>query len=206
MSVHPNAHELRASNATWAAKILASDPKFFERLAQGQQPKVLWIGCSDSREPETTICNGIPGDIFTHRNIANMVPPGVDCVESVIEYAVNVVGVQDIVVAGHTKCGGVEAAWLASREPGTPRNTPVERWLVPLIELSRELRLNTLPLDRKEDAVRALTEENVRRQLDNIRHLPFIHGALHRLSFHPWVFHLERGVLVDITLVRVDDA
>ncbi|KAJ6545480.1 carbonic anhydrase [Mycena capillaripes] len=197
----PNAQELRARNAAWARKITLQDPDYFPTLAaEKQHPKVLWIGCADSRLSETTICNCMLGDIFTHRNIANMVSPTEDNTLAVIEYAIEHLHVEDIVVVGHTKCGGVEAAWLASRDAITPTKTPLERWLVPLIELSRFLGLNKLPLEDKEKALRILMEENVKRQVEYIASLPMYQEAkrVQILSLHSWVFHMETGTLVDV--------
>ncbi|KAF7328174.1 Carbonic anhydrase [Mycena venus] len=200
---HPNAKDLLPLNEKWAEIVKSEDPTFFERLAaEKQRPKVLWIGCSDSRVPETTICNCNLGDIFTHRNIANMVSRTQDCGLAVIQYAVDSLLVEDIVVVGHTKCGGVEAAWLASREPTIPTATPLQRWLVPLIDLSKQLGLDRLPLEDKEKALRILTEENARRQVYHIYNLPTVQDAWNRgqkVFLHAWVFQMETGTLVDVS-------
>ncbi|KAF8199375.1 carbonic anhydrase [Mycena galopus ATCC 62051] len=205
----PSARELLARNAVWAKQITSSDPAYFARLAaEKQHPKVLWIGCADSRVSETTICACKLGDIFTHRNIVNMVAyPDNDCSLSVIQYAVDTLLVEDIVVVGHTACGGVEAAWLASKEPsGFPgpshkSTTPLTRWLAPLIALSTELGLNNYPDGEKAKALRILTEENARRQVRHISTLPKVQAAVSRgqkLSLNAWVFQMETGTLVNV--------
>ncbi|KAJ7277395.1 hypothetical protein C8J57DRAFT_1504234 [Mycena rebaudengoi] len=105
-----------------------------------------------------------------------------------------------VVVGGHTKCGGVEAAWLTSREPFIPTDTPLDRWLVSLINLSKELGLNRLPIEDKNKALRILTEENARRQVHHIFNLRTVQEAWNRgqkVSLHAWVFQMETGTLVD---------
>ncbi|KAJ7471022.1 carbonic anhydrase [Mycena latifolia] len=200
----PTAKQLLPRNAAWAKEIRSADPDYFVRLAaEKQHPKVLWIGCADSRVPETTICDCTLGDIFTHRNIANMVNhPADDCSQAVVQYAVDSLLVEDIVVVGHTKCGGVEAAWLASREPVFPTDTHLQRWLVPLIQLSKELHLNEIPIEEKEKALRMLTEANARRQAYHLSNSRTVQNAVSRgqqISLHAWVFEMETGLLVDIS-------
>ncbi|KAJ7437225.1 carbonic anhydrase [Mycena galericulata] len=203
MTSTPSAKQLLPRNADWANKIKSVDPDYFVRLAsQKQHPKVLWIGCADSRVSETTICNCTLGDIFTHRNIANMVTHPDDCGQAVIQYAVDSLIVEDIVVVGHTKCGGVEAAWLASREPIVPTDTPLQRWLVPLINLSKELHLDRVPIEDKDKALRILTEENARRQVYNLSNLRTIRDAWNRgqkIDLRAWVFQMETGLLLDVS-------
>ncbi|KAJ7282227.1 carbonic anhydrase [Mycena rebaudengoi] len=199
----PSAKDLLSRNAAWAQRIKSEDPTYFERLAaEKQHPKVLWIGCADSRVPETTICDCHLGDIFTHRNIANMVSNADDCGLAVIQYAVDTLLVEHIVVVGHTKCGGVEAAWLTSREPVIPTDTPLQRWLVPLINLSKELGLNRLPIGDKDKALRILTEENARRQVrlcSEVVQGPDAWNCGHKVFVHAWVFQMETGTLVDVS-------
>ncbi|KAJ7227592.1 carbonic anhydrase [Mycena haematopus] len=200
----PSAPELLSRNAAWARDITSHDPTYFARLAaEKQHPKVLWIGCADSRVPETTVCACTLGDIFTHRNIANMVAqPNNDNSLSVIEYAVDSLHVEAIIVVGHTTCGGVEAAWVASKDSAIPNQTPLQRWLVPLIKLSVELGLNKYPIEEKAKALRILTEENARRQVQYISTLPTIQDALRRgqkVSLQAWVFEMETGTLVDVS-------
>ncbi|KAJ7169292.1 carbonic anhydrase [Mycena crocata] len=204
MSHHtPTAKQLLPQNASWAKSVKSVDPQFFVRLAaEKQHPKVLWIGCADSRVPETTICGCTLGDIFTHRNIANMVCPSDDGARAVVEYAVGSLLVEDIVVVGHTKCGGIEAAWLASREPAVPATTPLQRWLLPLVQLSKALHLDKFPIEQKEKALRILTEENCGRQVFQLSQLKSVQDAWNRgqhISLHPWVFEMETGLLVDVS-------
>ena len=111
-------------NVGWAAETAASDPDFFETLAQGQSPTVLWLGCSDSRVPAETITHSKPGDLFVHRNIANLFSPDDDNTMSVLEYAVNVLKVDDVIVCGHYGCGGVRAVVAAVVRRPAPRQPP----------------------------------------------------------------------------------
>ncbi|KAJ6450797.1 carbonic anhydrase [Mycena sanguinolenta] len=201
----PTVKELLARNATWARDITAANPNYFPQLAaEKQHPKVLWIGCADSRVSETTICACTLGDIFTHRNIANLVGNSQnDCTLSVIEYAVDSLLVEDIVVVGHTSCGGVEAAWIASRAPGAiPTQTPLQSWLAPLVQYSIDLGLNKYPIEEKAKALRLLTEANARRQVQYISALPTIQAAFRRgqkILLHAWVFEMETGRLLDVS-------
>lgn len=120
---------LLAGNRHYIASTTASDPNTFSDLAKGQAPEILWIGCADSRVPETTVCNCKPGDIFVHRNIANTVHGGDLNSASVVEYAVAHLKVKKVVVCGHTKCGGAAAA-LGDADLGQTLNT----WLHPVRE------------------------------------------------------------------------
>jgi carbonic anhydrase len=101
---------LLLENKAWSIEKLNDDPEFFKRLAQGQNPKILWIGCSDSRIPANEITNTQPGDIFVHRNIANIVVPDDPNLLSVIQYAVESLGIENIIICGHSGCGGVKAS------------------------------------------------------------------------------------------------
>ncbi|KAJ7794484.1 carbonic anhydrase [Mycena olivaceomarginata] len=144
MTSSPRASELLPRNAEWARRKAEIDPDFTGG-PEPQRPKVLWIGCVDSRVPETTICDCTLGDILTHRNMAKSVPKlcnGRCTSHAVIQFSVERLEVQDIVVVGHSMCGGVTAAWRLSKEAVVPTDTPVERWLLPLIALSKELELD----------------------------------------------------------------
>ncbi|KAJ7099743.1 putative carbonic anhydrase protein [Mycena epipterygia] len=202
MSTTPTAKDLLVRNATWAHEITTADPTYFTRLAsEKQHPKVLWIGCADSRTSETTICKCTLGDIFTHRNIANMMGDADHNSGAVIEYAVDNLQVEDIVVVGHTKCGGVEAAWLMSRDPDFRAYTQLQRWLLPLVYLSKEFHFNEVPIEEKDKALRDLAEANVRRQVSLLSHSTTVRDARKRgqeVRLHAWIFEMETGVLVDV--------
>ncbi|KAJ7787865.1 carbonic anhydrase [Mycena olivaceomarginata] len=184
------------------AKKPTSIPISFPRL-ESQSPKVLWIGCVDSRVPETTICDCTLGDILTHRNMANIVTPADDSTQAVIQFAVEKLNVRDIVVVGHSRCGGVTAAWRLSKEPVVPTDTPVQRWLFPLIALSKELELDQMAPEDKVKAVQILTRENVKRQVLNISNHKSVRDAWatagRTLQIHGWLFQMETAGLVEVT-------
>ncbi|KAF8143547.1 carbonic anhydrase [Mycena galopus ATCC 62051] len=206
MTTPPRASELLPRNAEWARRTANTDPDFIGGL-KSQGPRVLWIGCVDSRVPEATICDCTPGDILTHRNMANIVTPDDESAQAAIQFAVESLRVQDIVVVGHSMCGGVTEAWRLSRKPVVPTDTPIQRWLRPLIALSKELGLDQLALEDRAKAVRILTEENVRRQVSNISNHKSVQDAWdkenlaggRKLQIHGWLFQMETAVLVDVT-------
>jgi carbonic anhydrase len=125
-------HDLLAQNQAWAARHKANDVRFFDRLSEIQRPDYLWIGCSDSRVPANEIVGLAPGELFVHRNVANIIVPGDPNCMAVVQYAVEVLGVRHIIVCGHFGCGGVRAA-LENKFDGA---THVERWLSPLRQLA----------------------------------------------------------------------
>lgn len=186
-------------NDQWAREIEKTDPEFFPNLAKGQSPQVLWIGCSDSRVPESVICNVLPGEIFTTRNIANQFLPDDDSANSVLAYAVNSVGVQHVIVAGHTNCGGVKAALEAAfNPPSEPPTTALGRWLLPLINLAVSLIKDNK--GGKEVDATMLMEENVKEQVKNVIASPTIRAAWsseskNKVYIHGWVFDIARGRL-----------
>lgn len=176
-----------------------TDPDLLDQNAAGQEPGILFIGCSDSRVPETTITGSRPGDIFTHRNIANIIHPGDPNVTSVITYAIKAVKVKDIVVCGHTLCGGVEAAIENEVVGGV-----LDSWLLPLRGLREQLAAQEPAWSglTKEQKERKLVEGNVRaglrtllRNADVIRAMEFdnveVHGA---------VYDIKLGTLYEITV------
>ncbi|CAL1697430.1 unnamed protein product [Somion occarium] len=127
---HAVLSRLLAQNAQWASDVDLAESGFFQQSAQGQAPKVLWIGCADSRVPESVVLAAKPGDIFVHRNVANQVHLHDDNVLSVIQYAVDAVGVEHIIIAGHTNCGGAAACHAAaqSNAASPAPSTPLGRW------------------------------------------------------------------------------
>src|SRR5437867_5605806 len=120
--------DLLANNRAWAARQIEREPAFFERLCAIQAPEFLWIGCADSRVPANEIVGLAPGELFVHRNIANIVVPGDPNCMAVVEYAIETLGVRQLIVCGHYDCGGVRAAL----ETTVKREPHVERWLSPL--------------------------------------------------------------------------
>lgn len=144
------------SNSAWAGYKSHQNPDFFPKLAQGQSPQILWIGCADSRCPETTILGLQPGDVFVHRNIANIVSPTDVNTSAVIEYAVQHLKVKYVVLAGHTCCGGCAAALGDSRVGGV-----LDTWLTPLkaIRTARQHELDAIP--ESKDRIVRMAELNV---------------------------------------------
>ncbi|GJJ09259.1 hypothetical protein Clacol_003481 [Clathrus columnatus] len=190
------------SNAQWAADVTHSNPNFFPETVKGQEPKVLWIGCADSRVPESVITASKPGDIFTTRNIANQFPIGDISAESVLQYAVNNLGVDHIIVAGHTNCGGAAAALATARkgEP-IPNASSLEKWLSPLIK--RVIAMDISPDVSDSEALLAVVKENVKMQIENICETDTIRHAKRKLLVHGWVYGLGDGRITDLHLTRV---
>lgn len=188
---------LKANNRAWAQRMLAADPGFFRRLESQQAPQYLWIGCSDSRVPANTIVDLDPGDLFVHRNVANLAPPQDANYLSVLQFAVDVLKVRHIMVVGHYGCGGVAAAVDGQRRG------LVDHWLHPVRELAHEHRhaLDALPdatarLDR-------LCELNVMRQVRNVAADVFLQDAWARgqqVSVHGWVYSIANGLITDLNV------
>jgi len=155
---HPALSRLLSANSQWAADVEKSLPGFFKELAKYQSPKVLWIGCADSRVPESVITACKPGDIFVHRNIANQFHLDDDSALSVLTFAIEQVKVEHIIVVGHTQCGGAIACFNAAKNPSPSSNdTPLGRWLTPLTQLA-----SNLQSEFPDGGVSLLIEENVK--------------------------------------------
>ena len=181
--------KLIRGNQEWATGKLAEDPDFFTNLAKGQQPKFLWIGCSDSRVPAEVITQTKPGELFVHRNVANLVVPGDINLLSVLQYAVEQLEVEDIIVCGHYNCGGVKAA-LAGEPLGL-----IDEWLAHIKETYdlREGELGSLPEAAR---FRRLVELNVLEQINNLGKTSVMQKAWARgiaPSLNGWVYDLAAG-------------
>jgi len=191
-------------NRTWAESISQSDPEFFAKLSRQQKPEYLWIGCSDSRVPANEIIGLLPGEVFVHRNIANVVVhTDLNCL-SVIQYAVDVLKVKHIMVVGHYGCGGVTAAYRCERV-GLADN-----WLrhVQDVRDKHEACLHLLPDDTARTA--RLCELNVVEQAINVCQTTIVQDAWAReqdLTIHGWIYGLRDGRLRDlnVTVRRTDD-
>jgi carbonic anhydrase len=187
-------NHLLANNRAWAAETEASHPGFFATLAQQQSPEYMWIGCSDSRVPANQITGLLPGEIFVHRNIANVVVHSdLNCL-SVIQFAVEVIKVQHILVVGHYGCAGVKAA-LLNRRVGL-----VDNWLrhIQDVRLKHAELLETFPEEVRADR---LVELNVIEQAVNVCQTNIVHDAWERgqpLAIHGWVYGLEDGLIHDL--------
>lgn len=185
------------ANRQWAARMRQRDPEFFERLSKQQSPTLLWIGCSDSRLPPNEIIGLPPGEIFVHRNVANLVVHTDMNLLSVIQYGVEVLGVQDLVVCGHYGCGGVRA----SMEP-CPHGL-IDNWLRHLRDVYM---WHKRELDGIDDpAVRGdrLCELNVAMQVQNVCATTIVQDAWQRgqeLTVHGWIYSIADGLLRDLDL------
>lgn len=188
-------NKLKQNNSDWAAKRVAEDPGFFTKLAQGQSPEVLWIGCSDSRVPANEVTGTKPGEVFVHRNIANVCAHSDMNMLSVLDYAVNVLKVKHVIVAGHYGCGGVAAA-LSNKQYGI-----IDNWLRHIKDVYR---LHANELDRITDntaKVNRLVELNVTEQVYNICKTSIIQNAWmerHDLEVHGWVVDISTGLIKDL--------
>jgi carbonic anhydrase len=182
------------NNKKWATEIKAKDPEFFTRLSKQQTPDYLWIGCSDSRVPANQIINLQPGEVFVHRNIANVVVhTDLNCL-SVIQYAVEVLEVKHIILCGHYDCGGVKAAFENNG------HGLVDNWLRHLKDVIRlhEESFSGLDLDKK---IELLSELNVTEQVKNICDTNTVQNAWKKkkdLYIHGWIYNLENGILKDM--------
>jgi carbonic anhydrase len=187
--------KLKANNRAWAARMVATDPGFFQRLEGQQAPEYLWIGCSDSRVPANEIVDLDPGELFVHRNVANLAPPQDANYLSVLQFAVDVIKVKHIMVVGHYGCGGVRAAVDGQRRG------LVDHWLHPIREVyqANQQELEAITDDRAR--FDRLCELNVMRQVKNVASDVFVEDAWARgqpLSVHGWVYSLSTGLVRDL--------
>ena len=188
--------QLFEHNRRWAAEKLTKDPLFFERLCEIQTPDHLWIGCADSRVPANQIVGLKPGELFVHRNVANVVPPGdVNCV-SVIQYAVDVLKIKHIIVTGHYACGGV----LAALRPD-PLPQPLDTWIAHVRAVRDQNHDHLATLTHERDRWYRLCELNVMAQVRHVTELPTVRDAWARgqpLDVHGWIYDLHDGLLKDL--------
>ncbi|KVV54301.1 carbonic anhydrase [Burkholderia territorii] len=181
------------ANIAWARETRERTPGFFDALARGQNPRVLWIGCSDSRVPAETITHCAPGDLFVHRNIANLFQPDDDNSASVLEYAVRTLEVDHVIVCGHYGCGGVRASLLPP-----PGDLPhVARRIAPLCALAHRHRDTLAGLDDTAAADR-LAELNVLEQVRQLRASPIVRDRERPPLVHGWIFSLADGRLKEL--------
>lgn len=187
--------KLLDNNRTWAADRVKRDPGFFTRLAKQQAPEFLWIGCADSRVPANEIVGLDPGELFVHRNVANVVVHSdLNCL-SVLQFAVDVLKVKHVIVCGHYGCGGIRAA-LENDSHGL-----IDNWLRHVQDVARahELKLNAMPgLDARVDK---LCELNVIDQVQNVARTTVVQDAWRRgqpLELHGWIYGLKDGLITDL--------
>lgn len=186
---------LKANNRAWSQGKLAVDPDFFKRLEAQQKPKYLWIGCSDSRVPANEIVGLDPGELFVHRNVANLAPPQDANYLSVLQFAVDVLNVKHILVVGHYGCGGVAAA-VDGKRRGL-----VDHWLHPIREVAHDHKTELAAYTDDRQRLNRLCELNVVRQVRNVTSDVFVQDAWARgqaLSVHGWVYSLSSGLVTDL--------
>jgi len=194
--------QLLEQNKIWAAGIKASDPEFFQTLAKQQSPRFLWIGCSDSRVPATQLVGLAPGELFVHRNVANVVVhTDFNCL-SVMQYAVDVLKVEHIIVCGHHSCGGVKGA-MENLQLGL-----IDNWLRHVQDVFHEHEQILAPIDDKAQRLDRLCELNVIEQVLNVGRTTILQSAWQRgqqVVVHGWIYNLEDGLLRDMG-VTIDNA
>ena len=189
--------QLLENNKAWVEKSLALDPNYFADLAKGQSPPVLWIGCSDSRVPANEIIGAKPGEVFVHRNIANVVVHSDMNMLSVLDYAVNVLKVKHVIVCGHYGCGGVKAA-MGQQSVGI-----IDNWIR---HIKDEYRLHDKYLNSIQDETErfnAFVEINAKEQVYNLAKTSIVQGAWKSgqdLMLHGWVYGLNSGFVTDLNV------
>jgi carbonic anhydrase len=197
--------ELKANNRNWAERKVAADPGFFRRLEGQQAPKYLWIGCSDSRVPANEIVGLDPGELFVHRNVANLAPPQDANYLSVLQFSVEVLKVEHILVVGHYGCGGVAAA-VDGKRRGL-----IDHWVHPIREVHHEHQHELEALADPRARWDRLVELNVIRQVKNVASDVFVQDAWAKgqtLCVHGWVYSLANGLVTDLdaTVCGPDEA
>jgi carbonic anhydrase len=184
-------------NREWAERVKESDPDFFMKLSKQQSPEYLWIGCSDSRVPSNQIVGMLPGEIFVHRNIANVVVPSdLNCL-SVIQYAVEVLKIKHIIVCGHYGCGGVKAA-MENREHGL-----IDNWLEHIRDVYRTHSEKIDAIDDENKKLDKMCELNVIEQVINVCNTTTVRNAWksgQELAVHGWIYGIEDGILHDLDI------
>jgi carbonic anhydrase len=191
------------NNRAWAARMTQNDPQFFTRLSHQQAPQHLWIGCADSRVPATQIVDLLPGEMFVHRNVANVVVhTDLNCL-STVQFAVEVLKVQHIIVCGHYGCGGVLSA-LRDDKLGL-----IDNWLRHVQDVARKHSrlLQTLPTEAERHT--RLCELNVIEQVANVAQTTVVRDAWNRgqhLAVHGWIYGLRDGLLKDLDMCVVNEA
>ncbi len=196
--------KLFEKNKRWAEKVKKSTPDFFLNLSKQQKPEYLWIGCSDSRVPANEIVDMLPGEIFVHRNIANLVVhTDLNCL-SVIQYAVEILKVKHIIICGHYGCGGIQAAF-DNKEHGL-----IDNWLRNIKDIYRYHQVQIDSLQGKKEKINLLCELNVVEQVANICHTTIIQGAWkagQKLAVHGWIYSIQDGILkdLDVCVTNLDE-
>ena len=193
----PPLSPLLRSNRQWAERMTIEDPQFFEKLVGQQSPDFLWIGCADSRVPANEVTNSKPGEVFVHRNIANMCVHSDMNMLSVLDYAVNVLKVKHVIVAGHYNCGGIAAA-LSSQQFGL-----IDNWLRHIKDVYRMHSTELDTIENEADKINRLVELNVVEQVYNLCKTTIVQNAWKKradLEVHGWVIQLDSGYVKDLNV------
>jgi carbonic anhydrase len=194
--------KLLLSNKAWASERLAVDENYFENLSQDQNPLFLWIGCADSRVPAEEITHADPGEIFVHRNVANMVVHTDINLLSVLQYAVEVLEVKHIIVCGHYNCGGVRAA-MTNTDYGL-----INKWLRNIKEVYEKHFDQLTNIENEQERFNALVELNVAEQIKNLAKTTIVQKAWANRSFphlHGWVFDIQHGEIKEVLNINAGE-
>lgn len=193
--------DLFDNNRKWSEERKREDPIYFERLSNLQRPQYLWIGCSDSRVPANTITGLQPGEVFVHRNVANLVHPSDLNLLSVLEYAIEALEVSHVIVCGHYGCGGIHAA-LDDRRHGI-----IDHWLQPVRAIAENSKIELDRLPDQQSKLNRLCEINVRAQVSRLARTPIMKAAWKSgkvVKIHGWVYGLTDGLLSDLNCSQAD--
>ena len=188
-------NELLENNKKWVVNMLNKDPQFFERLSHGQQPPILWIGCADSRVPANEIIGALPGEVFVHRNIANMVVHTDMNMLSVLDYAINVLKVSHVIVCGHYGCGGVQAA-MTNKHIGL-----IDNWIRHIKDVYRFHQDELNAIEDEKTRFDRFVELNVKEQVLDLAKTSIIQNAWEKkqnIHIHGWVYGIHDGIIKDL--------
>lgn len=194
---------LLENNKRWVAKQLNNNPHYFENLSKGQKPPILWIGCADSRVPANEIIGAQPGEVFVHRNIANMVIHSDMNMLSVLDYAVNVLEVKHIIVCGHYGCGGVLTA-MKNVHVGI-----IDNWIRHIKDVYRLHQQELDAIENEDLRFKRFVELNVIEQVNDLAKTSIVQGAWKRnqkIGIHGWVYGLEDGLIKDLNVTMWDES
>jgi carbonic anhydrase len=190
-------NQLLANNKKWVQKQLDENPEFFNELAKGQQPPLLWIGCADSRVPANEIIGAKPGEVFVHRNIANMVVHSDMNMLSVLDYAVNALKVRHVIVCGHYGCGGVKAA-MGNQSIGI-----IDNWVRHIKDVYRFHKTELDAIEDENEKFDAFVEFNVKEQVLDLAKTSIVQAAWKNnqpLYLHGWVYGINSGIVKDLNV------
>ena len=191
--------KLLLANQAWVQDRLVAKPDYFEKSAMGQQPEFMWIGCSDSRVPAEEVVGAQPGELFVHRNVANLVVHTDLNMLSVLQYAVEVLKIKHVIVCGHYNCGGVKNA-MSRQDLGL-----INKWLRHIKDVYRLNRRELETIESDQTRWDRLVELNVAEQVQNLAQTSIVQGAWHadnRPTLHGWVYDIRTGFIKEIACIR----